>query len=102
MAHDADEAEQYHGTREQLDAIYNRRGFALDGLLLNRGTVKGQGGHHTDNEVDGEQHTPTQAKGRNGSHSSPHGDIGRHERGNGLDKLTEGERRGEVSATNHC
>ncbi len=96
MAHDAQETEQDKGVAKQFETLRERRSFRYRFLMDGR-ERQGEDSHDTDDGIDREEHFPAQAHVRNRRRSAPHGDIRCEERGDRLDKLTERQRRGEIT-----
>ena len=64
---------------------------------MDRGERQREDSDDTNYRIDWEEHFPSQAHIRNSRRSTPHRDIRREERGDRLDELTKGQRRGEVA-----
>ena len=97
MTHDGYEGKQDDGRAEHPHAGQYARGLVLGGFLLDGGHAEPQRGGHADEEEEQEEDTPAQAEGRRRGRGAPCRDERGDKRGDGLDKLTEGERGGQVA-----
>ena len=105
VTYDAEEAEQDEGIAEQFEStgecLAHRLAFVFRWFFVDGSGEEQQGGDDADDEIDGEEDSPAEPEGGDGGCGSPHGDVGCHEGGDGLDELSEGEGGSEVAALHH-
>ena len=62
VAHDTQECQQYSGLAQQCQALAKGRCLTLHSRFLDTGAIEPQRGGYTDDAIDGEKNTPTQAE----------------------------------------
>ena len=81
---------------KQFETLRERRAFRYRFLMDGRERQR-KDSNHTDHRINREEHFPTQSHIRNSRRGTPHRYIRREERGDRLDELAKGQRRGEVT-----